>query len=53
MLDHDNYFLMPDQLQKADCTIYVIKQREGDFVLVPPESPHQVLNMVRIIALAL
>jgi hypothetical protein len=48
MLDHDNFFLAPEQLRKADCTIYTIKQREGDFVLVPPESPHQVINMVRI-----
>jgi hypothetical protein len=45
MLDHDNFFLAPEQLRKADCTIYTIKQREGDLVLVPPESPHQVINM--------
>lgn len=49
MLDHDNCFLSPEQLKKADCPIYVVKQREGDFVLVPPESPHQVVNMVRIV----
>eukprot|EP00029_Vermamoeba_vermiformis_P009268 TRINITY_DN456_c0_g1_i1.p1 TRINITY_DN456_c0_g1~~TRINITY_DN456_c0_g1_i1.p1 ORF type:complete len:1376 (+),score=450.52 TRINITY_DN456_c0_g1_i1:223-4350(+) len=45
MLDHDNCFLSPEQLSQADCPIYVVKQREGDFVLVPPESPHQVVNL--------
>lgn len=34
------------EIAKAPFPVYVIKQREGDFVLVPPECVHQVVNKV-------
>lgn len=42
----DNFFMPLQELAKAPFDIYVIKQREGDFVLVPPECVHQVVNKV-------
>lgn len=45
---HDNFFMPLEKLAKAPFTVYVIKQKEGDFVLVPPECTHQVVNKVFI-----
>lgn len=42
----DNAFLSPEELCRAPFTVYVIIQREGDFVLVPSEAAHQVINKV-------
>lgn len=46
MLSHDNYFMSLQSLSKAPFPVYVIKQGVGDFVLVPPETAHQVVNKV-------
>jgi hypothetical protein len=43
-LDHDNHFLSPHVLSKAPFPIHVVKQIRGDFVLVPPDGAHQVVN---------
>eukprot|EP01114_Cavostelium_apophysatum_P021093 TRINITY_DN7257_c0_g1_i2.p1 TRINITY_DN7257_c0_g1~~TRINITY_DN7257_c0_g1_i2.p1 ORF type:complete len:863 (-),score=233.05 TRINITY_DN7257_c0_g1_i2:970-3477(-) len=43
-IDHDNHFMSMEKLKNAPFTVYVIEQREGDFVLVPPLSPHEVYN---------
>ena len=45
-IDHDNFFMPIEKLIGAPFTVYVVDQREGDFVLVPPLSPHQVINKV-------
>ncbi|KAL6056808.1 JmjC domain-containing protein [Balamuthia mandrillaris] len=43
-IDDDNYFMPVEDLLKAPFLVYVIKQQEGDLVLVPPEAAHQVIN---------
>jgi hypothetical protein len=45
-IDHDNFFMPIEKLVNAPFTVYVVEQREGDFVLVPPLAPHQVINKV-------
>lgn len=40
----DNQWISPEELAKAPFTVYVIEQREGDFILIPSESAHQVIN---------
>ncbi|KNC98360.1 uncharacterized protein SPPG_06068 [Spizellomyces punctatus DAOM BR117] len=40
----DNFFASLELLENAPFTVYVIEQKRGDFVLVPPEAAHQVLN---------
>ncbi|TPX64279.1 hypothetical protein SpCBS45565_g06013 [Spizellomyces sp. 'palustris'] len=40
----DNFFASLELLGNAPFTVYVIEQKRGDFVLVPPEAAHQVLN---------
>jgi hypothetical protein len=45
-IDHDNYFMSLEQLALADFSVYVCKQREGDFVIVPPEGAHQIVHAV-------
>jgi hypothetical protein len=45
-LEHDNYFMPLEQLVKAPFTVYIIVQKEGDYVLLPPRVPHQVINKV-------
>eukprot|EP01132_Coremiostelium_polycephalum_P008438 gene8438-10364_t len=41
---NESRFLKPSILSKAPFPVYIVKQRVGDFVLVPPESVHQVIN---------
>eukprot|EP01117_Protostelium_nocturnum_P016102 TRINITY_DN6317_c1_g1_i5.p1 TRINITY_DN6317_c1_g1~~TRINITY_DN6317_c1_g1_i5.p1 ORF type:complete len:1096 (-),score=284.49 TRINITY_DN6317_c1_g1_i5:1921-5136(-) len=43
-LDHDSYYMNFNELTQADFDVWVIVQREGDFVFVPPLAPHQVIN---------
>jgi len=43
-LHNDNQWISPEVLATAPFTVYVIEQREGDFVLLPPECAHQVIN---------
>lgn len=46
-LDHDNCFLPVEKLAEADFPFYIIRQRLGDLVFVPPEGAHQVINKVQ------
>ncbi|KAJ3175359.1 hypothetical protein HDU87_006311 [Geranomyces variabilis] len=40
----DDYFASVDVLQTAPFDVFVIEQKLGDFVIVPPETAHQVYN---------
>lgn len=42
-----NPWLSIEDLSQAPFPIYLIEQREGDFVLIPPDSIHQMLNKVK------
>lgn len=41
-----NPWVSIEDLSQAPFTIFLIEQREGDFVLIPPDSIHQMLNKV-------
>jgi hypothetical protein len=43
-LDHETYILSVEELADAPFKVYVVEQRLGDLVLVPPRSCHQVIN---------
>lgn len=43
-LDHENHVITLNQLSKAPFSVYVVEQKLGDLVLVPPRSCHQVVN---------
>jgi hypothetical protein len=43
-IHNDDYFVPIDQLQHAPYPVYVIDQKEGDLVLVPPRGAHQAIN---------
>lgn len=43
-LDHENYFVTIDELSRAPFKVYILEQKLGDMVLVPPRSCHQVIN---------
>ncbi|KAF9564389.1 hypothetical protein CPC08DRAFT_254961 [Agrocybe pediades] len=43
-LDHENHVLTLDQFSRAPFKIYILQQKLGDLVLVPPRSCHQVVN---------
>ena len=43
-LDYEDYVVTLDEFSKAPFTIYVLEQKLGDLVLVPPRSCHQVVN---------
>lgn len=45
-LDEDNRLLPLKLLKTAPFPMWVIKQKVGDFVLIPPNAPHQVINRV-------
>lgn len=45
-LEYEGYFASVEELRKAEFPIFVIEQKLGDFVVVPSESYHQVVNMV-------
>jgi hypothetical protein len=47
-LDHENHVLTTDELGRAPFDVYVVEQRLGDLVLVPPRSCHQVMNHGRV-----
>lgn len=48
VLGHDieveNHFAQVAAWKKAPFTTYVVEQRPGDFILIPPLAPHQVWN---------
>jgi len=44
-LDHENHVISVRELARAPFDVYVLEQRLGDLVLVPPRSCHQVVNM--------
>ncbi|KAI8802702.1 hypothetical protein BJ742DRAFT_535669 [Cladochytrium replicatum] len=43
-LHTDSYVCPVDVLATADFPLYVAEQRPGDFIIVPPNCPHQVVN---------
>lgn len=43
-LDWETHVVMVEQLAKADFDVYIVEQKLGDLVLVPPRSCHQVVN---------
>ncbi|KAF2161527.1 hypothetical protein M409DRAFT_58931 [Zasmidium cellare ATCC 36951] len=48
VLGHDieveNHFAQVVAWKKANFNVYVVEQRPGDFILIPPLAPHQVWN---------
>ncbi|KAG0209432.1 hypothetical protein BGX28_010315 [Mortierella sp. GBA30] len=44
-LGYENYFASVDELARADFPIYVVEQKIGDFIIVPSQSYHQVINL--------
>jgi hypothetical protein len=47
-LDLENHALTLDEFRAAPFIVYVIEQKLGDMVFVPPRSCHQVVNHGRI-----
>lgn len=43
-LDHENHIITLEELAKAPFNVYILEQKLGDLVLVPPRSCHQVVN---------
>ncbi|KAL1919005.1 uncharacterized protein VTP21DRAFT_2386 [Calcarisporiella thermophila] len=43
-IDAEDYLAGVDELYKANFDIFLIEQRLGDLVIVPPNSAHQVIN---------
>jgi hypothetical protein len=43
-LDHEAHVMSLSDLEEAPFDIYIIEQKLGDLVLVPPRSCHQVVN---------
>ncbi|KAF3936487.1 hypothetical protein ABW19_dt0209290 [Dactylella cylindrospora] len=43
-LSVEAHFASLDDLRNAPFTVYILEQRVGDYVLVPPLAPHQVWN---------
>ncbi|KAJ7172338.1 hypothetical protein C8R46DRAFT_145191 [Mycena filopes] len=43
-LDHETHVITLAQLAKAPFQVYILEQKLGDLVLVPPRSAHQVVN---------
>ncbi|KAK6510063.1 hypothetical protein TWF481_004776 [Arthrobotrys musiformis] len=43
-LSIEAHFASVEDLQKAPFTVFVLEQKVGDYVLVPPLAPHQVWN---------
>ncbi|CAA7271539.1 unnamed protein product [Cyclocybe aegerita] len=43
-LDHENHVITVEELAKAPFKVYILEQKLGDLVLVPPRSCHQVVN---------
>jgi hypothetical protein len=47
-LDYEGYFADLDELQRATFPVYVVEQKIGDFVMVPSQCVHQVINLVSL-----
>lgn len=43
-LDHENHVVTTRELARGNFTVYIVEQKLGDLVLVPPRSCHQVVN---------
>ncbi|KAL1674461.1 hypothetical protein EV122DRAFT_269454 [Schizophyllum commune] len=43
-LDHENYVISLEELRRAPFPVYIVEQKVGDMVFVPPRSAHQVVN---------
>ena len=43
-LDLENHVITVEELARAPFNVYIIEQKLGDLVLVPPRSCHQVVN---------
>ncbi|KAH9483676.1 C-module-binding factor A [Psilocybe cubensis] len=43
-LDHENHIITLEELANAPFDVYILEQKLGDLVLVPPRSCHQVVN---------
>src|SRR5688572_29498509 len=43
-MDEDNCFIPLSHLKNAPFKVMLIEQRIGDFVILPPNAPHQVIN---------
>ena len=43
-LDHENHVITLEELANAPFQVFIIEQKLGDLVLVPPRSCHQVVN---------
>lgn len=47
-LDHETHVVSMSELASAPFDVYVVEQKVGDLVLVPPRSCHQVVNFGRM-----
>ncbi|KAJ1921730.1 hypothetical protein H4219_000463 [Mycoemilia scoparia] len=43
-LESESYFMNVDKLRQTKFNIYVLEQKPGDFVLLPSDAVHQVIN---------
>ncbi|CAK4033038.1 Hypothetical predicted protein [Lecanosticta acicola] len=43
-IETENHFAQVVAWKKAPFNVYVVEQRPGDFILIPPLAPHQVWN---------
>ncbi|KAL1742371.1 hypothetical protein HDZ31DRAFT_84174 [Schizophyllum fasciatum] len=43
-LDHENHVISLAELRDAPFKVYIVEQKLGDMVFVPPRSAHQVVN---------
>ncbi|CUS13476.1 unnamed protein product [Tuber aestivum] len=43
-LELENYFASIEDWKKAPVDVWIVEQRVGDFLIIPPASPHQVWN---------
>jgi hypothetical protein len=41
-IEVENHFAQVSAWKKAPFNVYVVEQRPGDFILIPPLAPHQV-----------
>jgi hypothetical protein len=45
-LEHDNCFMNTTFLAAVPFQTIIFEQRLGDYIIIPPNSPHQVENLV-------
>jgi hypothetical protein len=43
-IEVENHFAQVSAWKRAPFSVYVVEQRPGDFILIPPLAPHQVWN---------